>query len=193
MSLAPIQTAGLLVVGASSAVSAVTGQSAKFAGLVRSKLRSVQPGALSPAQSSARQLHLPDGSQVDIGQLRASAKSDLKQIQSRLTAAAAQNGIDISGGVSLQIDANGAAHVSGPNPQQSAINTLIAADSQLDSLVASAAQKARILQAADGVSGSGNAAQQTFETALASLSGPLSTATLSVSPRQTSMTVSQGG
>jgi hypothetical protein len=153
----------------------------------------MQPGGLSPTQSSARQFHLPDGSLVDIGQLRASAKADLTQIQSRLTADAAHNGIDISGGVALQIDANGMAHVLGSNPQQSGLDALIAADSQLDSLVSSAAQKARILHAAEGVRDSGSAAQQSFETALAELSGPLSSATLSVSPQRTSISFGQSG
>ena len=179
--------------GASTAASTIVGQSTKFAGLVRSKLRSLQPGALSPAQSSARQFHLPDGSLVDIGQLRASANSDLTQIQSRLTADAAQNGIDISRGVALQVDANGTAHVLGSNSPQSALDALIAGDSQLDGLISSAAQKARILHAAEGARGSGSAAQQSFETALADLTGPLSSLILSVSPRQTSISFGQSG
>jgi hypothetical protein len=149
----------------------------------------MQPGGLSSAQGSARQFRLPDGSLVDIGQIRASAKADLTQIQSRLTGDAAQNGVDISAGVTLQVDANGVAHVLGSGSQQSALDTLVAADSQLDSLLSSAAQKARILQAAEVVSGSGSTAQQSFQSALAGLSGPLSSVTFSVGPQGTSIHV----
>ena len=127
-----------------------------------------------------------------MGQLRTSVNADLRQIQSRLTADAAQNGIDISTGVTLQVDSNGVTHVLGSTQQQAALESLVAADSQLDSLISSAAQKARVLHAAESVNGSGNGAQQSFETALSTISGPLASVTLSVSPQRTSISFSQG-
>jgi hypothetical protein len=196
MPLAPIESVGLVAVGAAAAASTVGAQSAKFAGLMRSKLRSLQQGAQNSAQSSVQsvgtQFQLPNGASVNVGQLRSSVHADLKQIQSRLTTDAAQSGINIGAGVTLQVDSNGVTHVLGTSQQQAAIESLVAADPQLDSLISSTVQKARVLHAAEGASGSGSNAQQSFQTSLANLSRPLASANLLVSPQRTSISFSQG-
>lgn len=192
MPLAPIESVGLVAAGASSAASTISAGSAKFAGLMRGKLRSMQRGAIGSAQGVATQLHLPNGNSVDLGQLRTAVNANLKQIQSQLTADAARSGIDVSAGVTLQVDSNGVTHVAGSTQQQAALESLIAADSQLDSLISSTAQKARLLHAAKSANGSGTSAQQSFEQALSGLSGPLASVTLVVSPQRNSVSVSQG-
>jgi hypothetical protein len=192
MPLAPIESVGLVAVGAAAAASTVGAQSAKFAGLMRSKLRSTQQGSQSAAQSVGTQFQLPNGSMVNVGQLHSSVHADLKQIQSRLTADAAQSGINIGAGVTLQVDSNGVTHVLGTTQQQAAIESLVAADPQLDSLISSTVQKARVLHAAEGANGSGSSAQQSFQTSLSSLSSPLASATLLVSPQRTSISFTQG-
>ncbi len=80
---------------------------------MRSKLRSMQGGTTGSAQGFSTQFQLPNGGTVNLGQLRTSVKADLKQIQSRLTSDAAQNGVDIGAGVSVQVDSSGMAHVLG--------------------------------------------------------------------------------
>jgi hypothetical protein len=192
MPLAPIESVGLVAVGAAAAASTVGAQSAKFAGLMRSKLRSLQQGAQSSAQSVGLQFQLPNGSSVNVGQLRSSVHADLKQIQSRLTTDAAQSGINIGAGVTLQVDANGVAHVLGTTQQQAVIESLVAADPQLESLISSTVQQARVLHAAEGANSSGSSAQQSFQTSLANLSSPLASATPLVSPQRTSISFSQG-
>jgi hypothetical protein len=192
MPLAPIESVGLVAVGAAAAASTVGAQSAKFAGLMRSKLRSLQQGAQNSAQSVGIQFQLPNGGSVNVGQLRSSVHADLKQIQSRLNADAAQSGINIGAGVTLQVDSNGVAHVLGTTQQQAAIESLVAADPQLDSLISSTVQKARVLHAAEDASGSGSSAQQSFQTSLSNLSSPLASANLLVSPQRSSISFNQG-
>jgi hypothetical protein len=183
MPLSPTQTAGAIAIGASTMGTAAVGQTASFAGMLSKTIKSAQ----SQSQASAQQQYqLPDGSTVNVGQARQSARQDLNQIRTQLASLLTQNGVS-AGNVKLQVGSNGQIHVLGPSGQQASITSLIDSDSQLNGLLSSAAQESKIVQAAVGVSGSGAAAQQAFSTALAALSGSQSTFTLVVTPQQASV------
>jgi hypothetical protein len=172
MSLAGIQPVGTMAVAATSVGGIATNQSAKFAGRLKNKLAS------NAAANSAGKFQLPNGTLVDISKVRASAAGDLAQIQSQLMTLMAQHGINPGNGVTLQVDGQGHAQAVGANA--AAINSLLAAQPDLASRLASVAQKERVLQAANGVTGSGSTAQQAFTTSYSALGTPSSTFTLVV-------------
>jgi hypothetical protein len=193
MPLTPVDAVGLAVVGATSTASTIGAQSAKFAGLMRDKLRSTKPAGSAIANpGSVAPFQLPNGNSLNTSHLRSSVKSDLKQIQSRMTADAAQNRIDIGAGVALQVDSSGLTHVLSGSQQQTSLEGLIASDSQLESMLSAVAQKVRVLQAAESVNGTSSSGQNSFKNTLSQLSGPLANVTISVNAQRTSAFASTG-
>jgi hypothetical protein len=194
MPLTPIEAIGTTVVGTAAAVSTFGGQSGKFAGLMKNKLRSMQQSlAAQPAQNSTQISSPPSQGGPPVGQLRQSLNAQLQQIHTRLTADAAQNGLTLNSGIKLEVDSSGMSHVSGSTQDQAAIESLIASDQQLDSLIASAADKARQLQAVQSAKGSsGQFSFQAFQNSLAGLSSPAASVQISLDPRHSTITASTG-
>ncbi len=182
MSLAAIGSIGAIAQGASAGGSVVSSTSAKFAGLLRKRLKVAQLASSSEASRWSRNLKMPDGSAVRVKELTASAQNDLNQISAKLTSLLKENGLDAPNGVTLQVDSSGNAKVLEPPAGKAAIQSIISGNPGLQSLLASVAQKERVIQAAAQANGTGNTAQQSFQAALAKLSDPQTALTLLVGP-----------
>ena len=194
MPLTPIEAIGTTVVGTAAAVTTFSGQSAKFAGLMKNKLRSLQQSlATQPAQNSTPLASPPSQGGPPVGQIRQSLNAQLQQIHTRLTADAAQSGITLNSAVNLEVDSSGMSHVSGSSQDQAAIESLIASDQQLDSLIASAAEKAREMQAIQSATGTSRQFSfQAFQNTLAGLSSPAASVQISLTPRHSTIIASTG-
>jgi hypothetical protein len=140
----------------------------------------VKGSAVPPA------IQVPGGGLLKLAALRTASQQNLKAVQQQVTSLLDQNGID-SGGVTLQLDADGDVSVLSPDAQKSAIESLLQSRPDIQASLVSAVQDAQVLQAASSVHTTGSGAQESFSAAFASLAA--TTATFSLTGTSDPMTV----
>jgi len=145
MSLPPVQSISQLFAAGTAVQSAATATSAKFADLLRpALLKSSEDSAEVGKKSEISELSSGSVSfQQNVSHLKAQTDAKTQSLQKQLLQLLEKNGIDLSGGLNLQLDSLGNVRVAGDHPAKAEIESLFARNDELADAFRSLANNAK--------------------------------------------------